>query len=213
MSNVKFHTPKNAVWVNAAGDNVPVKFVPKSDKLKESLSSQIYKTALKAEGILNELHLQMSNAMIEVRKAVMNEYEVTNGKKKKEGKGSFTWFNFDKSLKVEADMNEIVKWDSAMMTQALELLNNYLSKNLTEENMLIGDLVKSAFANSKGQIDTGKVFQILRFESKIKDKNFIKACEIMKNAQSIDRTKLYQRVWEKQEDGSYRNINLNFSSL
>ena len=84
---------------------------------------------------------------------------------------------------------------------------------MTEANELISQLVKSAFANTKGMIDTDKVFQILRYEEKIKNKQFQKACELIKQAQSIDRTKLYMRIWEKDADGAYRNINLNFSNI
>ena len=99
------------------------------------------------------------------------------------------------------------------MVEALALLNTYISANMSEANELISQLVKSAFANTKGEIDTGKVFQILRYEDKIKNKQFQKACELIKQAQSIDKTKLYMRVWEKDAEGSYRNINLQFSNI
>ena len=177
------------------------------------MAGKIHKAALHAEVTLRQLYTMMDEAFKEVGTLIRQEYELKNGKPKKAGKGSFTWFNFDKSIKIEADMNDIVKWDGALMTEALNLLNSYISANLTEANVLISELVKSAFANTKGMIDSGKVFQILRYESKIKNKSFQKACEIMKQAQSIDKTKLYMRIWEKQEDGQYRNINLNFSSI
>lgn len=128
-------------------------------------------------------------------------------------KGSITWFNFDRSLKIEADKNDIVKWDNALMTAAKDQLDAYLNSNLSETNELISALVSGAFANTRGMIDSGKVFQILKYQDKIRDKRFQKACELMKNAQSLDKTKLYMRIWERQTDGQYRNINLNFSSL
>ncbi len=213
MNKVKIHTARDTTWINASGDAVPVKFVPKSDKSKEVLAGKIHKAALNAEAVLEALYAQLNEAFEEVKALLKAEYELKNDKPKKKGKGSLTWFNFDRSLKIEADINEIVKWDSSLMTEALSLLNSYISANLTESNVLISELVKSAFANTKGMIDTGKVFQILRYEDKIKNKNFQKACELIKQAQSIDKTKLYMRVWEKDEQGAFRNINLNFSSL
>jgi hypothetical protein len=213
MPTVKIQTSKNATWLNAAGDSVPFKFVPKSDKSKEVLAAKIWKAALSVEASLAQLHSMMKEAFTEVSALVKAEYELKNDKKLKTGKGSLTWFNFDRSIKVEADVNDIVKWDSGLMTEALILLNKYISANMTESNELISELVKSAFANQKGMIDTGKVFQLLRYEDKIKAVAFQKACELIKQAQSIDRTKLYMRVWEKQDDGSYRNINLTFSTL
>jgi hypothetical protein len=210
---VKIHTSKDSVWTNASGDNVPVKFVPKTDKVKEGLAGNIHKAALAAEKQLMALYLLMNSAFADVAKLVKEEYALKKGKDKKEGKGSLTWFNFDRSIKIEADINDIVKWDNALMTEALTLLNDYINGSLSENNELIGGLVKDAFANSKNMIDSRKIFQLLKYEGKIKNSKFLKACELIRNAQTIDKTKLYMRVWEKVDDGNYRNINLNFSSL
>ncbi len=211
---VKIHTAKNATWLNAAGDAVPLKFVPKTDKRKEELAGKLHIMALKTEASLAALHVNMKAAFKEVEQLVKAEYEIKNGKKRLSGeKGNITWFNFDRSLKIEANVNDIVKWDSALMTESLTLLNNYISSSMSDANLLIAGLVKSAFSNTKGMIDTAKVYQILKHEEQIKDKRFQKACELIKQASSIDRTKLYMRIWEKQDDGEYRNINLNFSSI
>jgi len=211
--NVKIHTSKDSVWVNAAGDQVPFKFVPKSDKSKEAHAGKIYKSALNVEKVLNEFYELMREALEEIQKIVKEEYELKAKKEKKQGKGSFTWYNFDKSLKVEADVNDIVKWDEALMTEALQLLNQYIDNSLNETNVLIKKLINDAFANSKGMIDSRKVFQLLKYEKEIRSVKFQKACELMKAAQGIDKTKLYMRVWERTESGEYRNINLNFSTI
>lgn len=213
MGTVKIHTSKDTTWTNASGDQVPVKFVPKSDKVKEVMAGKIHKAALNAEAVLLALHEQMKEAMAEVKQMVMNEYQLKYKKEARAGKGSFLWYNFDKSLKIEAKVDDIVKWDNSLMTEALTLLNQYLESGLTDANILIKNLVNDAFANTKGMIDSRKVFQILKYEKDIKNAKFQKACELMKAAQGIDTTKLYMRVWEKAENGEYRSINLNFSSI
>jgi len=212
MNKVKIHKKTDSTWLNAAGDKVPYKFVPESDRLKEAFAGKLHKAAIAAETALLDLHTAMRIGFDAVAQQIKSEYELKN-KKQKAGKGGITWFNFDRSIKFEANINDIVKWDSALMTEALQLLNTYISTNMTEANVLISELVQSAFANTKGMIDTGKVFQILRHENKIKNKGFQKACELIKQAQSIDRTKLYMRVWEKGDDGQYRNVNLQFSNI
>jgi hypothetical protein len=201
--SIKIHTAKDSIWTNAAGDAVPLKFVPATEKRKETLAAKVHKSAIGVEAALLNFHQLIAGAF---------EYEIKY-KKEKKGKGSFTWFSFDRSIKIEADMNEIIKWDNALMTEAKTLLDMYISSNMSEANELISGLVMGAFGNTKGMIDTGKVFQILKYQDKIKASKFQKACELIKKAQSIDKTKLYMRVWEKQEDGSYRNINLNFSAI
>ena len=212
-SQVKLHTAKDAVWTNAAGDQVPVKFVPKSDRVKESLAITLHKEALKVEAALKGLHSIMDEACAKVGQMVREEYELKNGKKPKPTKGNMTWYSFDNSIKVEANVNEVVKWNDAMMHEAKGLLNEYLDSQLTDNQALIKKLVNDAFSNTKGAIDSRKVFQLLRYESQINSSKFRKACEIMREAQMIDRTKLYMCISERLEDGSYRQINLNFSSL
>ena len=212
-SQVKLHTAKDAVWTNAAGDQVPVKFVPKSDRVKEGLAAYLYKESLKVQAALETLHTLMTDACATVAKLVREEYELKNGKKPKATKGNMTWYSFDNSIKVEANVNEVVKWNDAMMHEAKGLLNEYLDSQLTDNQALIKKLVNDAFSNTKGAIDSRKVFQLLRYESQINSSKFRKACEIMRDAQMIDRTKMYMKISERQEDGSYRYINLNFSSL
>lgn len=213
MSILKIHTTKDKVWVDAAGDQVPYKFVPVADRKKEALAARLHKSSLQVEQALHKLYDEFTDCFAQVKSLIREEFEIKNGKKKSFGKGSITWFNFDRSIKVEANMNDLLKWDDAMMTEALSLLNDYLSRNLTDANVLISGLVQGAFSNSKGQIDTGNVFKILKYEDKIKDKSFLKACTLMRNAHSLDKTKLYMRISEKMSTGEYRNINLNFSSL
>lgn len=214
MNNaVRTFKPTHPTWINASGDPVPIKYVPPADKKKEALSAGLYKSALLVEKLLQSLHNDMHQATQQVAQMVREEFDIKEKKGRGKGKGNITWYNFDKSLKIEADVQDVVKWDEAMMTEALTLLNEYLDKHLSEDSGLIKGLVNDAFANNKGMIDTRKVFQLLKYEEKIKNEKFKKACRLMKHAQGIDKTKLYMRIWEKTDTGEYRNINLNFSSI
>jgi len=210
--SVKIHKTKEQVWTDAAGNQVPLKYISVADKKKEAIAGTVHKFALLAESMLSDLHKTMTAAFEEVRLAIQDEFSL-KGKKQKIGKGSLTWFNFDKSIKVEMDINEISKWDGALMTEALTLLNKYIGSGLDEGKELIKDLITSAFSNNKGMVDSKKVFQIIRFESKTTNKTFLQACELLKQAHSIDKTKSYMRVWEKVDSGEYRQVNLNFSSI
>lgn len=209
---VKIHKSTDTVWHNAAGDAVPFKFVPQVDKQKESLAGKIHTAALKVEASLTALHELVTEATTAVQSWMKTEYAIKHKKAKKEAK-AFTWFNFDRSIKIEADVNDIIKWNDALLTEAHTLLNEYISGEIGDTHQLIKGLVNDAFSSSRGAIDSRKVFQILKHESKIKNSKFQKACTLIKQAQDVDKTKLYQRVWEVQSNGEYRNINLNFSSL
>lgn len=210
--SVKIQKSTASHWQNAEGDMVPYAFVPVIDRKKETLAGSLHKKALAIEAALKALQEAMDKAIAEVNVLIMEQYEIRYNKKRK-AKGGLTWYNFDRSIKIESTLQGIVKWDQALMTEAKLQLDDYINSNMKEANEFISSLVSAAFSNTKGMIDTGKVFQILKHQDQIKAKAFQKACELMKKAQDIDRTKLYQRIWEKQDDGSYRNINLSFSSL
>lgn len=212
-TNVRLHSSKDALWINAAGDQVPRKYLSKVDVVKESHAGKLHKAAKAAELALMELHKQMDEACKDVANMVRAEYEIKNGKKARETKGGLTWYNFDNSLKVECNVDEVVKWDDGMMAEARKLLDAYLDSQLTENQALIKKIVMAAFSNRKGTIDSRKVFELLSYENQISSSNYRKACEIMRQAQIIDRKKVYMKMSERMEDGSYRFINLNFSNI
>lgn len=213
MSSVKIHTRRDDTWKDASGLSVPFSYITKTDLKKEALACSIWKEALAVETALQRLHTSMSMAFDEVRKQMAKEYEI-KGKTLRGQKGGFTWYNFDKSLRIEASVDEVVRFDEAMMSQAKELIDEFLLSGIeTDAQSIIKEIVSGAFATTRGQVDTRKVFQLLKWESKVKDKRFVEACNLMREAQSTDKTRLYMRVWERDEAGQYRNINLNFSSL
>jgi hypothetical protein len=139
------------------------------------------------------------------------EYKLKKSKRKEVK--SFTWFNFDRSIKIEADVHDIVKWDQTLMSESKRLFDEYIDSSLPEEFSFIKDLVTEGFSNQKGGIDSKNVFKLLKYESKFKNTKYTKACGLIKQAQGVDKTKLYQRVWGKMDTGEYRGINLNFASI
>jgi hypothetical protein len=212
MNIVTIQTPKSKTWVDADGNEVPYKFVPQGDRIKENLAATLLKKALKIEQQLQDFYNEIREGFDKVYQQMLDDYKIKN-KKDRKIKGSYTWFNFNRSIKIEGDINDVVKWDEAKMALAREYFDEYLSKNLSTSNEFLRGLIQKVFSNSKGMIDTAQVFVILRYQDKEKDASFQKACNIMRDAQSVGNTKKYYRVWVREDDGSYRNINLNFSSL
>lgn len=212
-SAVNFQTKKSKVWKNATGETVPVNFVPDAALGCEILAAGAHKEAIKVEAALRTLHNYLQEASRKASEFIKDDFEIKKKRKKADTKGNITWYNFDRSLKIETSVQDIVRWDDAMMTEALQLLNEYINSSLGDANVLIKGLVTKAFANTKGGVDSGRVFQLLKYENQINDKRFSQACNILRQAQDIARSKSYMRVWEKMDNGEYRNINLNFSSL
>lgn len=208
----KIHTQKDKAWTNADGQSIPYKYVSEGDKVKETIAGKIVKDALKIETALAAFYTLISEGFKVVYLKMLDDYKTKYNKDRKI-KGNYSFYTFDGGIRISASIQDAVKWDDYKMTEAREELNTYLSQNLGDTATLIKELVMSAFSNRKGLIDTAKVFQLLKYESKIKNKHYQRACALMRDAHSITNSKQYMQVAIRQEDGSYRNVNLNFSSL
>jgi hypothetical protein len=88
-----------------------------------------------------------------------------------------------------------------------------MSKNLTASDEFVKELVDTAFSNSKGALDAKKVLSLLKHRTKIKNVLFQEALNLIEESIRRPDSKTYYRVWTKDEDGKYKNIDLNFSSI
>ena len=89
----------------------------------------------------------------------------------------------------------------------------FLGENLNSKTAFVKDLVIDAFSTTKGKIDVDKVFQLMKYRTKIKDQLFQEAINILEAGIRRPGSKTYFRISEKKEDGSYSLVNLNFSNV
>ncbi|MES1223351.1 MAG: DUF3164 family protein, partial [Bacteroidota bacterium] len=179
---------------------------------KELHSGKILKEALKINGYLNSLNAMINAANVDINKTIDLENKAS-GKTLKPTKGNFTWYNFDKSVKVEVSINETIKFDESKIASAREKLDAFITKNVQGTDDIVRQLINSAFANTKGGLDSKKVMSLLKYRSKIKDKGFQAALDLIEDSITRPSSKRYFRVWAKDESNQYKNIDLNFSSI
>ena len=74
-------------------------------------------------------------------------------------------------------------------------------------------MVLDAFETSRGKLDARKVFGLIRYKSKINNVLFQAAVKLLEQSIRRPESRTYFRVWTKDENGKYNNINLNFSSI
>jgi hypothetical protein len=194
-------------WTDEQGITIPFTRISKIEREKERLSSKILSKATEA-----------SNDLVWLHRFITEANNTINALSNKEGKsltkkGGFTWYNFDKSIKVEINRNDTVSFDEGMIASAREKLDIFLSDNTIGTDDIVRQLINTAFHNSKGGLDSKRVLSICKFRSKIKDSRFIDAINLIEASQSIRKTKQYYRVWVKDEAGEYININLQFSNI
>jgi len=199
---------KDKSWTDESGAAVPVEYVTAGNRLKERSAAQLVKEAKAVNKSLQEFKDLMERLCGEVYKKAMEEY-----KAKTDGKGNFTWFNFDRSVKIEVSISERIDFDDLAIKAAKEKLDAFLNENLDSKMEFLKDMVVDVFSTSKGKIDSKKVMQLMKYRSKIHHPLFQEAINILSDGIRKPESKTYFRIWERADDGSYQLIELNFSAL
>ena len=195
-------------WTDETGISIPFNRINPSEKLKEKLSGELIKSALKINNGLIQFKAQVVKAVDDVRKAMIDDKTLP-----KESKGNLTIYNFDRSIKVEVSINEMIQFDESMIASAREQLDKFIAENVQGTDEVVRTLINTAFHNTKGGLDTKRVLSLLKYRSKIKDRKFQRALDLIEQSISRPSSKKYFRIWAKNEDGAYENVDLNFSSI
>jgi hypothetical protein len=203
------HKPTDKLWKDEAGMEIPVTRVRASEKLKERMSSSLLKKATTIRELLVELKELANSATNDVNSAILKE----NGIAKKDSKGNFTWYNFDRSIKIEVSVNERIEFDETLIALCKSKLDEFIDANLNGVDAFVKSLINDAFQNTKGKLDSKKVMSLLKHRSKIKDQRYQDAMEFLEKSIRRPDSKTYFRIWEKNAEGEYKNIDLNFSSI
>ena len=199
---------KQGFWLNEAGDKVPVGYINKSDKLKERHAYTLLVRAKSLNEKLAEFKGLSKRLNDEVHDAAMSDFKASP-----ESKGNYTWFNFDRSIKVEVSVNERIEFDDLTIKACKEKLDEFLDANVESKHDFVKQLVTDAFATTRGKLDAKKVMSLLRYEDKIKDDLFQESLALLKQSIRRPDSRTYYRISERQPDGGYQVIDLNFSSI
>ena len=202
-------------WTDENGITIPAFRITKSEKLKESVCEKLVKKALKVQEIMRQLKDEVTEAATDV----LNETIAENGGKTRENyKGNFTFYNFNRTIKIEASVQEKIEFDDAMIIVAKEHFDTFLSDATTASGVdqMIREIIADAFSTAKGALDTDKVMGLTKYRTRVdaaKYPAFHAALDAIEKGASRHFSKKYHRISIKKDEGGYEAINLNFSSL
>lgn len=203
------HTPKDPIWIDESGISIPFNRITPTEKLFERSASKLLKSALAVNKQLMIFKKQIQDLSAEAYDAFMKSKEIN-----KESKGNFTWFNFNRTIKIEVSNSEPIKFDDLTIIAAKEYLDVFLNENIDSKNEFVKDMIKDAFSTQRnGQLDVKQVLKITKYKNRVNNELFTKACDCINDAIRRPSSKTYFRVWVKDESGQYQNIDLNISSI
>lgn len=200
------------VWTDENGITIPAGRVTASEKLREKVCDRLIKKAIALNEKLNAFKDEFIEDSDNVYDVVMKENDVNSSDRK----GNFTFYNFDRSIKVEIDINERIEFDEAMIAVAKEHFDTFLGTASGGVDDMIREMILDAFSTSKGKLDTKKVMNLTRYRSRVdanKYPNFHKAIDAIEKGIRKPNSKRYHRISVRNKEGEYEAVNLNFSSI
>lgn len=201
-------TSKDKVWLDEAGNTIPF---ARTTKYERAAESTVFTIATQA----HKLHESLVDFKEKVRAEAERLYELftkENGVIGK-GKGSATFFNFDRSIKVAVKVNDQITFDENTLELAKAKLDDLINDGLEGAKDFVKPLVMDAFHQTNGRLDTKRVLGLRRYADRIKDSRYGEAMALIDKAVRRPSSREYFQVWVRDENGEYQDIQLNFGSL
>jgi hypothetical protein len=192
-------------WKNHRGETVPAQYVSKFDKKKEVVVARIAK---RAEELNKALKAFKEAAITDTD--MLYQLMFTERNMEPKGKGNATFFSFDKELKVEVVMDEIVDFDDKITLAQAKIQEFLEEKTKGADNDLVL-LVNNAFTTTKGRLDKTRVFSL--FSLKITHPKWVEAIDLIKASIAVNNRRKYINISRRDSNDKYVPIQLNWSAL
>ncbi|WP_121812762.1 DUF3164 family protein [Mucilaginibacter kameinonensis] len=208
---IKQQKPADKKWVNESGDLIPLDRINKSERLAEAKLSVLAKERLSLRTVLEKHKKKCFDIAFELYEAFLNENGGINNKSK--GKGNITRYNFDRSIKIEINVNEAIAFDEGLLMLAKNKLDEILNDGLSSASDWLKTIIMDAFSTRDGRLDSKRILALLRHEENIPDVRYKQAMAFVRQAIRKPKSKQYFSLYVRNEKGDYVDVHLNFSNI
>lgn len=126
-------------------------------------------------------------------------------------KGNVTLFSFDGKFKIIRQSQDSIRFDERLQA-AKALIDECIQDWVDGSNNNIKVLINDAFqVDKEGKISTGRVLSLRRLN--IDDKKWQQAMQAISDSIIVTDSKSYIRFYERDENGEYQPISLDFSKI
>lgn len=207
--NVNQQTSKSTFWKDEAGVEIPYNRTTDYERKSERVTAKLANMSIKLNSQLEAFKLYLKKEVV----MLYDEFKKENGGIIGKGKGNATFYNFDRSTKVEVAISEAITFDENTIELAKAKLDEVLNDGLQGAKDFIKPIVMEAFTKTNGKLDTKGVLGLRKHTSRVKDVRYAEAMELIDKSIRRPSSKEYFRVWLKDEAGEYKVIKLNFSDI
>lgn len=201
---------KSEAWIDESGLKVPYDRLTKFEISKEKAAAKVVREAKKINASLKAFKTFINDISLQVR---IDFYKERQCEIKDSSKGNYTWFNFDRSIKVEVSIQDRIVFDDLTIKLAKEKLDQFLQENTNPKDEIVREIINDAFSTSRGNMDVKKVTNLLKYRTRVKNVVFQEALNLIQESIRKPSSRAYFRIFEKDESGAYKLIDLNLSSI
>ena len=195
-------------WADANGNKIPVSRITQLEKLSEKHAVTIADSGMKLQASMLKFKEHLRKLTVEVRDMFLAENNANGA-----ARDSFTFYNFNKEIKVEVKVNETIRFDEDKLKVCKDKFMSFLERSITSSNEFVKGIVMAAFETKRGKFDAPKLLDLLKYRKTVNDAEFSEALDALEHATNRAKTKMYFAVYIKSGDGEYVPLSLNFSAL
>jgi hypothetical protein len=126
-------------------------------------------------------------------------------------KGNITLFSFDGKYKIVRQIQDTIRFDERLQA-AKVLIDECIQSWAADSNDHLKVLILDAFqVDKEGKISTGRVLGLRRHD--INDPKWLEAMDAIAESINVVDSKRYIRFYERDDEGTYQAISLDFATL
>lgn len=192
---------------NALGHLVPESQVKPIDKLRDDVVMNIVNAAREQRKSLVAFKIGSMKEIADFVDLSASEYGVTYGG----AKGNVLLSSFDGRYQVRRSVGEHRVFDERIQA-AKALIDECIALWSVGADAKLMAMVDHAFrVNKQGKIDVNQVLSLRQLD--INDAQWLNAMDAVADAIQVAGTSQYLRIYERQQDGSYKQLSLDLAKL
>jgi hypothetical protein len=198
---------KQEYMTDPQGRQVPVSMIPEIDQLRDQTVRGIMARSLAMRDSLKAFKSEIWSDIQEFCGISAEQHGIKWGGKK----GNITLATYDGKYKIVVAVNDNLSFNEKLQ-MAKTLIDNCIRRWANDSRPEIKVLVDDAFRVDKtGEINTARILGLRRLA--IKDGEWKEAMQAITESIMVTSSKTYMRFYERQDDGSYKQIPLDVAAL
>lgn len=191
---------------NSLGHLVPIESIKEVDLLRDEVVRAVVRGASDLAALVREFKTRVAGDVTAFLNLSSEKYGVEIGG----NKGNVTLTTFDGRYKVVREIAERLDFDERLQA-AKALIDECMREWTKDSGVELKILIDDAFqVDKRGRINTKRILSLRRH--KIEHPTWMKAMEAISEAVQVTGSWIYYRVYERGENGVYRQVSLDFSA-